>query len=196
MNSRPVKRVEDVCRLRAAQFSEDAGETHSWMMPAGSGCYSCRLPGSLPNLLAARGRAAVFSAQCLGCAALQSPWPPGPSPRCFLDNNNMSCPLPPTGPMAHPIRPESYIKMDNFYTLTVYEKGEELVFCCFFVFFLFMCPCLERLVDFWWRRWRSSRQLRFRVMHAEGQPATHLAPPCPLPPSPSPRSASPPPCSS
>ncbi len=26
--------------------------------------------------------------------------------------------------MAHPIRPESYIKMDNFYTLTVYEKGE------------------------------------------------------------------------
>lgn len=25
--------------------------------------------------------------------------------------------------MAHPIRPESYIKMDNFYTLTVYEKG-------------------------------------------------------------------------
>ena len=25
--------------------------------------------------------------------------------------------------MAHPIRPESYITMDNFYTLTVYEKG-------------------------------------------------------------------------
>ena len=25
MNSRPVKRVEDVCRLRAAQFTEDAG---------------------------------------------------------------------------------------------------------------------------------------------------------------------------
>ncbi|PSC69009.1 puromycin-sensitive aminopeptidase isoform X1 [Micractinium conductrix] len=55
MNSRPVKRVEDVCRLRAAQFSEDSG------------------------------------------------------------------------PMAHPIRPESYIKMDNFYTLTVYEKGAEVV---------------------------------------------------------------------
>lgn len=29
--------------------------------------------------------------------------------------------------MAHPIRPESYIKMDNFYTLTVYEKGEQPV---------------------------------------------------------------------
>ena len=55
MNSRPVKRIEDVARLRAAQFVEDAG------------------------------------------------------------------------PMAHPIRPESYIKMDNFYTLTVYEKGAEVI---------------------------------------------------------------------
>ena len=27
-----------------------------------------------------------------------------------------------SGPMSHPIRPESYIKMDNFYTTTVYEK--------------------------------------------------------------------------
>ena len=55
MNSRPVKRIEDVVRLRAAQFTEDSG------------------------------------------------------------------------PMAHPIRPESYIKMDNFYTLTVYEKGAEVI---------------------------------------------------------------------
>lgn len=55
MNSRPVKRIEDVVRLRTAQFVEDSG------------------------------------------------------------------------PMAHPIRPESYIKMDNFYTLTVYEKGAEVV---------------------------------------------------------------------
>ena len=31
------------------------------------------------------------------------------------------------GPMAHPIRPESYIKMDNFYTVTIYEKGAEVV---------------------------------------------------------------------
>lgn len=55
MNSRPVKRIEDVSRLRTSQYTEDAG------------------------------------------------------------------------PMAHPIRPESYIKMDNFYTLTVYEKGAEVV---------------------------------------------------------------------
>ena len=55
MNSRPVKRIEDVSRLRTAQFTEDAGS------------------------------------------------------------------------MAHPIRPDAYIKMDNFYTLTVYEKGAEIV---------------------------------------------------------------------
>ena len=29
--------------------------------------------------------------------------------------------------MAHPIRPESHIAMDNFYTLTVYEKGAEVI---------------------------------------------------------------------
>lgn len=29
--------------------------------------------------------------------------------------------------MAHPIRPDSYQKMDNFYTATVYEKGAEVV---------------------------------------------------------------------
>jgi aminopeptidase N len=31
------------------------------------------------------------------------------------------------GPLAHPIRPESYIEMSNFYTTTVYEKGAEVV---------------------------------------------------------------------
>ncbi|KAL7522709.1 hypothetical protein ACHAWX_007508 [Stephanocyclus meneghinianus] len=31
------------------------------------------------------------------------------------------------GPMSHPIRPESYISMDNFYTATVYSKGAEVV---------------------------------------------------------------------
>lgn len=32
-----------------------------------------------------------------------------------------------SGPMTHPVRPESYIEMNNFYTMTVYEKGSELV---------------------------------------------------------------------
>lgn len=31
------------------------------------------------------------------------------------------------GPMAHPIRPASYVEMNNFYTMTVYEKGAEVV---------------------------------------------------------------------
>jgi len=31
------------------------------------------------------------------------------------------------GPMAHPVRPESYIEINNFYTATVYQKGAEVV---------------------------------------------------------------------
>ena len=31
------------------------------------------------------------------------------------------------GPMAHPVRPASYVEMNNFYTATVYEKGAEVV---------------------------------------------------------------------
>ncbi|MCP2040979.1 aminopeptidase N [Neisseria sp. HSC-16F19] len=31
------------------------------------------------------------------------------------------------GPMAHPVRPASYEEMNNFYTMTVYEKGAEVV---------------------------------------------------------------------
>ena len=31
------------------------------------------------------------------------------------------------GPMAHPIRPESYQEINNFYTTTVYEKGAEVI---------------------------------------------------------------------
>jgi aminopeptidase N len=32
-----------------------------------------------------------------------------------------------SGPMAHPIRPDSYIEINNFYTPTVYEKGAEVI---------------------------------------------------------------------
>ncbi len=55
MNSRPVKRIDDVRMLRTHQFAEDAS------------------------------------------------------------------------PMAHPVRPDSYIEINNFYTVTVYEKGSEVV---------------------------------------------------------------------
>ncbi|HEY6095395.1 MAG TPA: aminopeptidase N [Gallionellaceae bacterium] len=32
-----------------------------------------------------------------------------------------------SGPMAHPVRPDSYVEINNFYTVTVYEKGAEVV---------------------------------------------------------------------
>jgi len=32
-----------------------------------------------------------------------------------------------SGPMAHPVRPDSYIEINNFYTATVYEKGAEVI---------------------------------------------------------------------
>ncbi len=32
-----------------------------------------------------------------------------------------------SGPMAHPVRPDSYMEINNFYTVTVYEKGAEVV---------------------------------------------------------------------
>lgn len=31
------------------------------------------------------------------------------------------------GPLAHPVRPDSYIEINNFYTVTVYEKGAEVI---------------------------------------------------------------------
>ena len=31
------------------------------------------------------------------------------------------------GPIAHPVRPTSYVKIDNFYTATIYEKGAEVI---------------------------------------------------------------------
>ena len=34
------------------------------------------------------------------------------------------------GPMAHPVRPDSYQEISNFYTATVYEKGAEVGACC------------------------------------------------------------------
>ena len=31
------------------------------------------------------------------------------------------------GPLAHPVRPNQFVKIDNFYTATIYEKGAELI---------------------------------------------------------------------
>ena len=32
-----------------------------------------------------------------------------------------------TGPMAHPVRPDSYMEINNFYTVTIYNKGAEVI---------------------------------------------------------------------
>jgi aminopeptidase N len=32
-----------------------------------------------------------------------------------------------SGPMAHPIRPDKYMEINNFYTMTVYQKGAEII---------------------------------------------------------------------
>jgi aminopeptidase N len=32
-----------------------------------------------------------------------------------------------SGPMSHPIRPDKYIEVNNFYTMTVYQKGAEII---------------------------------------------------------------------
>ncbi|MFX4377388.1 M1 family aminopeptidase, partial [Acinetobacter baumannii] len=31
------------------------------------------------------------------------------------------------GPLAHPVRPESYIEISNFYTATIYNQGAEVI---------------------------------------------------------------------
>ena len=47
--------------------------------------------------------------------------------------------------MSHPIRPESYIAMDNFYTSTVYEKGAEVALFLFSLLFVFFILLLIRI---------------------------------------------------
>ena len=32
-----------------------------------------------------------------------------------------------SGPTSHPVRPEKYLEIDNFYTTTIYEKGAEII---------------------------------------------------------------------
>ena len=32
-----------------------------------------------------------------------------------------------SGPTSHPVMPESYLEIDNFYTTTIYEKGSEII---------------------------------------------------------------------
>ena len=45
--------------------------------------------------------------------------------------------------MAHPIRPESVVVQDNFYTTTVYVSAAAVFMCCMFVR-SFFCGCPRR----------------------------------------------------
>jgi aminopeptidase N len=47
------------------------------------------------------------------------------------------------GPMSHPIRPESYISMDNFYTAT----GEQYLLFTFYCIHDLMMICLSRFAS-------------------------------------------------
>ena len=104
VGSRPVKRIDDVCRLRAAQFSEVRKRE--------------RRRGFL-NFLAVFGEETEGGTERAGRRRKKT--------SLFFLLKKKKTHQQDAGAMAHPIRPESYIKMDNFYTLTVYEKGAEVV---------------------------------------------------------------------
>ena len=61
-----------------------------------------------------------------------------------------------SGPLAHPVRPESYMEISNFYTATIYNKGAELI--------RMMALMLG------WERFRASTDLYFESH--DGQAAT------------------------
>jgi aminopeptidase N len=53
------------------------------------------------------------------------------------------------GPLAHPVRPDSFVEINNFYTLTVYEKGAEL---CRMLQTLFGVEGFRKGVDLYFER--------------------------------------------
>lgn len=74
-----------------------------------------------------QGHSNIFSHSLKTLAAGGQQLPPAPSRPVALNGAAPSIPAQDAGPMAHPVRPDSYIKMDNFYTVTVYNKGAEVV---------------------------------------------------------------------
>ena len=53
------------------------------------------------------------------------------------------------GPMSHPVRPDSYMEINNFYTMTVYEKGAEVVRM---IYTLLGKECFRRGTDLYFSR--------------------------------------------
>ncbi|HZK99695.1 MAG TPA: aminopeptidase N, partial [Caulobacteraceae bacterium] len=54
------------------------------------------------------------------------------------------------GPLAHPVRPSSYVKIDNFYTATIYEKGAEVIRM---LKTIIGAADFRRGMDLWFERW-------------------------------------------
>ena len=54
------------------------------------------------------------------------------------------------GPLAHPVRPSSYLKIDNFYTATIYEKGSEVIRM---LKILIGADAFRRGMDLYFQRW-------------------------------------------
>ncbi len=53
------------------------------------------------------------------------------------------------GPLAHPVRPDSYMEINNFYTTTVYDKGAEVVRMAYQ---LLQPACFRRATDLYFAR--------------------------------------------
>jgi hypothetical protein len=115
VNSRPVKRIEDVVRLRASQFSEDGGPMAHAVGGRARGRGACCWTGKWWASDACYRLHALLGCQLLQRSACLALPPPGPTHPTR------------TPPRPAQVRPDSYIKMDNFYTVTVYEKGSEVV---------------------------------------------------------------------
>jgi aminopeptidase N len=54
------------------------------------------------------------------------------------------------GPLAHPVRPSSYLKIENFYTATIYEKGAEVIRM---LKLLIGADAFRRGMDLYFERW-------------------------------------------
>src|SRR6185437_8893846 len=54
------------------------------------------------------------------------------------------------GPLAHPVRPSNYLKIDNFYTATIYEKGSEVIRM---LKTLIGAEAFRRSMDLYFERW-------------------------------------------
>ena len=112
---RDRRRLRDIEIAWSATSTSTTGPATASPAATGSSCQPEGRPDGLPRPGVQHGhggqrrRRAPSSASrtCACCAQVQFPED--------------------AGPMAHPVRPDSYVEINNFYTATVYEKGAEVV---------------------------------------------------------------------